>query len=348
MDFSISDVTNRQPGEGNIFPQFDGGGNLNSVFPLSTTFYCFHEKKTWQVAIAPDDESGSASINTNLPFRERMGVNSNYGAYGGERGIYFINTATEKPELMVLQLFTGATAANVAAPQEISNLIDLTDFNFDDAQVFEFQDFVLVACAQIRNGVADSFNSRVVVYNKKSGTFDLLEYPVSRFAEYDGALIAGDPLTDNVFVLFSGIDEDEGIIGNNFWTSGALDFGMEGQKTFSRIRLEGLIQSIQKVDVSLSLNGGEFVKVATIDGKGSYVDTEASVVVGNNTLGSETIGGGEIKANPFRVEFKVNTGRFEYVRVKLSAQFAGFFACEMISFADIRKKARKVPSSRVG
>src|SRR5690606_26915296 len=45
VDFSIQDPSDRQPGEGNYFPQFDGGGLLRSVFPLATVFYCFHEKK---------------------------------------------------------------------------------------------------------------------------------------------------------------------------------------------------------------------------------------------------------------------------------------------------------------
>src|SRR5690606_12876817 len=156
VDFDIDDVSDRQPGEGNIFPQFDGGGNLNSVFPLATVFYCFHELKTWQVSIPADDESGTDSIATNLPFREKMGVKSAYGAYGGEQGVYFINTADpSKPTFMRLELFAGATESNIAVPKGLSELIDFASYAFDYAVVHEWGDYLLLCCQQIRNGVPD-------------------------------------------------------------------------------------------------------------------------------------------------------------------------------------------------
>jgi hypothetical protein len=328
---------------GNKFPQYDGGGNLNSVFPLATVFYCFHELKTWQVTF-PTDET---AVKTNLPFREKMGVNSHYGAHGGERGIYFVNTATEKPEFMRLELFTGTTEANVAAPKLLSELIDLSVFNFDKAQIFEWMDYVLIACRRIIAGVVENENSRTLIYNKKSGVFDILDYAVSRFAEYEGALLGGDSLTNNVFILFSGIDDD-GFKIPNYWTSGQINFGIPGQKRFTRLAFEGFIQKTQKVKISLKYDEGNFVEVATIDGQGSYVNQAASASVGSNTIGSTTIGGGgEISAAPFRVEFRIQSPLHQWIRLKLEAVQLGYVSIESAAFRDIKEKSRKTMPERI-
>ena len=352
-DFSIADTSNRQPGEGNIFPQFDGGGNLNSVFPLATVFYCFHAKKTWQVSIPVDDESGTDSISTNLPFRERMGVKSNYGANAGEHGIYFVNTADEnKPEFMRLEFLEGATEANIAAPKTLSELMDFSPHAFDEAVVFDWEDYVLLACQRVRNGVADAFNSLLYVLNKKNGAWDRTDIPASRLAAWGGGLLAGDPITDNVFTIFSGFDDDENIIANH-WTSGLSDLEMQGTKRFTRFVVEGLIQKSQRFKVQFSFDGGDWVDGETIDGAGDYVDTATSVSVGSHTVGSKIGGGGAtVTANPYRYEFRVQSPRFNYVRVRFEAcvtdddgqEGGGYVSIHSYSYKDIRQKGlRSMP-----
>ena len=349
VDFSISDPSNRAPGEGNYFPQFDGGGLLKSVWPLATVFYCFHEKKTWQVSIPVDDESGTDSISTNLPFREKMGVKSEDGAFAGEKGIYFINTAdSQKAELMRLELYAGATSANIARPKLLSEIIDFSPYQFDYAVVREWGDFILLCCQQIRNGVADAYNSRMFLYNKKNGIFNLLDNPASKLEDYNGTLLAGDPITNNVFTLFSGFDDDENLIPN-YYTEGEKDFGIEGTKRFSRMRFEGLIQISQKYEVQLSFDGRTFVTVFTVEGTGSYVDTTQSISVGSYTVGAKVGGGGAtIFASPYSVEFTVQSPRFVKVRPRLQATGGGYVSVNNFSFLDIREKSgRKLPENTV-
>lgn len=348
LDFSFN-VANRTPGTGNYFPQFDGGGSLNACYPLATTFYSFHDVKTWQTAIPTDDGASDVSLISNLPFREKMGVKSKYGAFGGEKGIYFVNTANpSKPELMVLTLFQGATQANIAAPQLLSQLIDFSEYDFERAVIFEWGDYVLIACGRLKNGVAEGFNSRVFLYNKKSGVFDLTDFPVTRLAEYYGMLLGGDALTNNVYVLFSGFDDDGEIIPN-YWTSGMLNFGVSGQKKFTRMVFDGLIQTAQQLKVYLSFDGGDFIEIFTIEGDAKYVDKSKSISVGNYTIGSKVAGGGsgEVFANPFQVEFKVQSPKFEYTRLKIEAVSGGFVQINEIIFKDIRYKGRKVMPSRM-
>ncbi len=351
LDFTISNPAARVAGEGNLFPQFDGGGHLNSVFPLSTVFYCFHEHKTWQVSIPVDDESGTDSISTNLPFREKMGVTSPYGVFGGEKGVYFTNTADpNKPEFMRLELFAGATAQYVAQPKLLSEDIDFSAYAFGKNVVHEWNEFIFNCCQQVRNGATDDFNSLMFALNKKNGAWDVLDYPVSRLAGWTGGLLGGDSVSNNVYTLFSGWD-DSGVPIANYWTSGQTDLKVRGTKRFTRFVVEGLIQRSQRYSVQMSFDGGDWVEAEIIDGTGSYVDSSTSIAVGSNTVGSKIAGGGAtVFANPYRHEFKVQSPRFRYVRVRFEAcalsedlsntePGGGYVSIHSYSFKDIRQKS---------
>lgn len=358
MDFSIANVSARAPGEGNLFPQFDGGGPLNSVFPLATVFYCFHSLKTWQVAIPVDDESGTDSISTNLPFREKMGVKSIFGAFGGDQGIYFMNTANpNKPKFTKLELYAGATQSNIAAPNDtLDELVDFSPYVFDKSAVIEWNLYHLIAGQQVRNGTTDDYNSLVFVRNRKSGAWDVLDYAVSCWTDYGGILLGGDSVTSNVFQLFSGFDDDDNTIPN-YWTSGQSDLGMDGLKRCTRFVVEGLIQNSQRYDVQFAFDGGAFTTVAQVDGGASYVDTSASIAVGANTIGDKILGGGAtVFANPYRAEFRVQTPKFHYVRVRFQAcaldddeeAGLGYVSIHGYAFKDIRQKSlRSLPERTV-
>jgi len=344
LDFTFADT--RVAGTGRFFSQFDGGGSLNSVFPLANVFYCFHSLKTWQTTIPTDDDDQGSTPASNLPFREKMGVSYPYSAFGGAQGIYYINNSNpNRPEVYQLELFTGATSANIAAPSLISKALNLSNYVFDKAVVFEWGIYVILCFQQVRNGEIDDFNSRMFIYNKKSGTWDLLDYPASRLAEFDGALIAGDPLTNNIFTLFSGFDDDGQDIPN-YWTSGYTNHGVSGQKVHNRMVIDGLIQAPQQIEVSFAFDGGDFVKAFTIDGTGSYVDTGKSIAIGATVEGSKVVGGGVVAyANPFYVEFVVNSPRYEYVRIKLQAIGGGYAQINYLKYKNIRYKgARSMPT----
>ena len=347
LDFSFADT--RVAGTGRFYSQFDGGGSLNAMFPLSNVFYSFHTLKTWQTTIPTDDDDQGSTPGSNLPFREKMGVSYPYSAFGGATGIWYINNSNpNRPEVYQLQLFTGATSANIAAPVLISKALNLSQHAFDVAVIREWGIYVCLCFQQIRNGITDEFNSRMFLFNKKTGAWDLLDYPCSRLDEYEGTLISGDPLTNNVFTLFSGFDDDGSLIPN-YYTSGYTNHGITGQKVHNRMVFDGLIQSAQNIDVSLSYDGGAFVKIFTIQGTGSYVDTGKSIAVGAYVEGSKIIGGGAtVFANPFQIEFIVNSPRYEYVRVKLEATGGGYAQINLYRYKDIRYKGvRSMPERTI-
>lgn len=346
-DFSFTSPT-RVPGEGRFYSQFDGGGNAASAFPLSNIFYTFHKLKTWQTSVPTDDNDAGTTAGANLPFREKMGMTSPLGAFAGALAIYYVNNANPAlPEIYALKPRSGSSFPNVAQPTLISKLLNLSSYVFDQAVVFEWAQYVLVCCQQIRNGVTDNFNSRTFVYNKRTGTWDLTDYPATQFAEYAGTLLAGDTLTNNVFTLFSGFDDD-GYTIPNYWTSGYTNLAVRGMKSTQRMVVNGLIQKEQSIAVDIAMDGGAFVNTFTIQGTGSYIDSGRSIAVGSYVVGSKVAGGGQtVFANPFEVEFALNTDRYEWIRVRFRAMGGGYAQINYYSLKMNKFKGESVPPQRM-
>ena len=63
-------------------------------------------------------------------------------------------------------------------------------------------------------------------------------------------LLAGDPISSNVFMLFSGFDDDESPIENH-WQDGQINLGTDHLKVAHHMRVTGLIQNDQDIKVSL-------------------------------------------------------------------------------------------------
>lgn len=347
-DQSVTPAT-RIAGSGRYFPQFDGGGALQACIPLANVFYSFHTKKTWQTSIPTNDDDSSATPSSNLPFRELTGVSSPYSAEGSSLGVYYINNANlARPEVYQLQPRTGATSASLAAPKLISAALNLgATYGFDHAVMYVWNIYALLVCQQVRNGSTDAFNSRTFIMNTRTGAWDLTDYPATRLAEYMGSLISGDPLSNNIFTLFSGFDDDGSLIPN-YWTSGYTNHGVPGVKTTMRMVVNGLIQSSQRIRVSLSYDGGTFVEAFIIEGDGSYVDRSRSISVGQSTVGSKINGGGpEVFANPFEVEFGVNSDRYEYIRVRFEALNGGYAQINYYTYKINRYKGERIPNERL-
>jgi hypothetical protein len=167
--------------------------------------------------------------------------------------------------------------------------------------------------------------------------------------QYYGNLIAGDSLSNNVFTLFSGFDDD-GFLINNHWTSKAYLFA-EGLKKVNRFVIRGLIQSSQNIDIYFATDFGNFIKVFTVVGTASYVNTGNPNIVGSNTVGSQVVGGGNgvgtpIIAYPYEVEFIVGSDLFEYIQVQFQANNIGYCSIDQFVWKDIRWKARKSSPTR--
>jgi hypothetical protein len=294
---------------------------------------------------------GNATVaGQNLPYRSNFGIPYWRAAYPTPDGILVLdNSHPAEPKVRFMEISPSVAALITIVPESISDQLDLSPYGFGLSVARRWGDYDLIAFENVTNGVVDSVNTRMLVRNIFSGLWDLTDYSVSCLEEFNGTLIAGDSLSNNVFTLFSGTDDD-GTNINNHWISKQFLFA-EGMKKLNRFILKGLIQSNQNIDVYFSYDSGEFVKTFTVQGNGSYVSTGSPQVVGANAVGSQVVGGGSgqgapIIAYPYEVDFPIGSDQFEYVQVQFQANNIGYCSIDQFTFSDLRWKGRKSDPSR--
>jgi hypothetical protein len=336
LDFDTSSLG---AGKAKIFRQ-DDGGPFMAVLPFLDVEYCFHLLKTWALTTTIDDTSA-----TNLTYRA-IGIPYPRAAKETPDGILCIDVSNPN-DPKVRRLEIGQNTNNLTiVPTSIFDAIDLSIHAFDYAVAFRWGDYEIVCCQQYRNGMADAFNSVMYVRNVFSKAIDRLDYRASCLDIYDGALIAGDSISSNVFTLFSGFDDDEVAI-ENYWQDGQLNLGTDNLKVAHRMVVKGLIQKDQSIQVSLVLDDGSAVDVYTIEGDGDYVDQGVNTPIGSFTLGSKVIGGGgEATAHPFEVDFPIHTDKFERISVRFEAIGIGHAAINSYTYKDLRDKGRRSLSTK--
>lgn len=333
-DFSFS--ATRLAGEGNIFRQDDGGGKFMTAQSFGDAEYCFHEFKTWVLTLTSTDTGA-----TNLIYREGVGIPYHKASVATGDGIYYLDKLVSNPAVRILEY--GRFLSNVV-PRSISDQLDLTGYEFDTAVMFEWGNYICLACRT----QDETVNNRMFMYNRIWKTWELHSFRASTLDNYNGALIAGDSGSPNVFKLFSDLTDEEAIIENHVIT-GDDYLDKEGVKVVNRMKVAGLISEDQKLEVSVSIDNEPFNLVQTINGRADYVDATARKAIGNTVLGEEQIGGeytvddDVILAAPYEVEFYIGTRRFQRIRVKFEATAIGYVSVSEYGFVDIRDKGRRLP-----
>lgn len=338
LDF---DTSSTGTGKAKIFRQ-DDGGPAEAIFPFMDVEYCFHLLKTWALTTTIDDTKA-----TNLTYR-KIGIPYERAACETPDGILVIDVSNpNEPKVRRLQIQQNTTNTTII-PASISDSLDLSAHAFDYGVAFRWGDYEIVCCQEYVNGTANAYNSVMYVHNVFSGAWDKLDYRATQLTISDGALLAGDPLSNNVYTLFSGFDDDDSPIDNH-WQDGQLNLGTDRLKKANLMRVTGHIQKDQSIKVSVILDDGEPVEVFTIEGDGSYVDTGIDTPIGSYTLGSKVIGGGgEATAHPFDVTFPIHTDIFQYISARFEAQEIGHAAINSYVYKDIRDKGtRSLPIKTV-
>lgn len=332
LDF---DTSSTGAGKPKNYRQDDGGGNLMAILPFLNVEYCFHLLRTWALTTSLDDTES-----TNLPYRN-IGIPYPRAACAAPEGILLIDKSNPS-EPKVRRLEIGQNTDNLTIiPTAISDALDLSELAFDYAVAFRWGDYEIICAQEYVQAQALDFNSVMYIRHVYSKAWDKLDYRVSCLAEYNGTLVAGDSISDNVFTLLSGFDDDESPIANH-WRDGQLNLGTDNLKVAHRMVVKGLIQKDQGVKVSLILDDGPPVEVFTIEGDGEYVDQGINTTIGSYTLGSKVIGGGgEAAAHPFEVDFGIHTDRFQHISVQYEATDIGYAAINSYTYKDLRDKGRR-------
>lgn len=360
----ITDFTKsatRLAGEGFIFRQDEGGGPVKAINQYNQVYYCMHLKKTWILDIGQTDTSA-----TNLPYRQKVGIPNLRASVETGDGIYYIDDQ-DKDDVKARLLTYDRSGSTQVLPVAISNNLDLSDYNFDECAATAFGDLILYACA-LKNstttidGIEVPVNNRTLMYNKKWKAWDILDYAVTCWDFYDGALVGGHSITNNFIEFFSGEDDlDSESAISNYWIGNLDDLDIEGLKKTRQFFIRGLIARDQKLKVSLSIDGGPFVEIGhtdvgsvhtyAIEGTGDYVSA-SSVSLGAQILGKHILGGGSGSKRtglPFERQFRISTGEFEYIKVKYEAMAIGPVSVSQQKYVDNRRKGRtKVPQANRG
>lgn len=333
----ISDYTEsgtRTAGQGATLRQDDGGGKAMTIQSYQDVEYCLHEKKTWALTLTADDTNA-----TNLIFREKVGIPNWRAAVPTGDGIFYIDD-TDKSKPM-LRLLTLSENSSVVIPVPISLNLDLESYRFDMAWALEWNEYIIFGCRTSGSTV----NNRIILYHKIWKSLDYLDYYASCAAVFNGGLVIGDSLSNNVYQIFSGLDDDGSII-TNYWEGALSDIETDGLKRTKRFIVEGEIGPDQTIQVYISYDSGSYAPLGTIEGSGTYVDKSQAVNVGAVTVGRTEVGGGgssgAIPAYHYLREFRIDSGKFERCKIKYEALGLGYASVSTERYKDIRSKGNKV------
>lgn len=345
----ITDFTKsatRLAGEGFILRQDESGGKFQSVKSYNNVYYCLHTKRTWALTLAIDD---SPSGTSNVPYRHKVGIPNDRAAVETGKGIYYIDeTDGNDTKIRLLTYDTGGSQQVIPVP--VSNNININDYTFDQGASFKYGNFICFA-GRLKTSTV---NNRTLVFNDLFNCWDILDYAITCMDTYEGALVAGDALSDNFMELFSGVD-DLGSPIFNYWEGKMDDLDIDGLKKSKRVKIIGDIGPDQKMKVSVSLDNGPFVEIRTaddaiagvhaIEGSGSYVDRGQRVSVGPETLGKGEVGGGGsgIEAYHYEREFSIGQDDFEEITFRFEGMELGYLSVSAYEANDVRFKGKKTP-----
>lgn len=332
----ITDFTKSAPrtaGQGFVFRQDDGGGDIQTVASYGDVEYCLHKHKSWALTLTADDTNA-----TNLIYRENVGIPNWRAAVPTGDGIYLIDDYDQTdPKFRLLTLNNISTQV---IPISISDALNLRDYRFDRGVVEEHGDLVIFE-GRHKDSPA---NDTTFIFDKRYKSFDRLDLAFSCLAKLNGALIAGDSVTDNVFELFANFDDNNSII-SNYWEGNLSDLEIQELKKLKKFWVQGEISHDQILKIYLAFDRGSYVLVGTQTGTDENVDTAPRPVIGSDAIGAATIGGtGEISVYNYIKEIRLQQGKFNHVKVKIEATSIGYASLSTYTYHDIILHGQRLPS----
>lgn len=338
-DFTFSGT--RLAGQGDLFRQDVGGDRIQTVLVQDGRYYSIKARSVYELDLTADDRNA-----TNLVFLKDIGCQFFRSAVATSLGMVLLDTSNpDKPKLSRLE-------RNLAGDNLVPN---------DLAPQFDFSAFVWDACAMETWGenivftgrTSDSTNNnRLFLYNARLKTIDIFNFEATVLMKNAGLLYAGDALSENVYNLFSGFDDDGFNIENN-WDGNAERFGFEELKRFRYLVFRGQISPDQNIEVYQSYDNDDYQLVGTIRGDGNYVDTANPYTIGSTAVGSAEIGGGGdgVTAYDYFHSFRVRTPKFYQRRIRFKATGTGYCSISFHKDQDIllSGSGNKIPKKyRVG
>lgn len=343
-DFTKSST--RLAGEGFVFPQDEGGDPImNVIIGGATGYYSMKQGSAYRLLI--DDTDLNA---TNEVYRKQLGTLSLRGSLATGAGVIFINTHNpEKPEMTIL---TPNLAGDSLVPKVLFPEFKFANYLFDDCTIDVYERYILVACKTL----TATNNDTLLLCDMTAGTVNITSYAGRTFASTGGLLYMGSSITQTVYQLFSGFDDD-GYAISNFWSGKGETFGFSkdskggghlGQslKKYRKMRFRGGISPNQSIGVYISYDDAGFQLVGTILGSGSYVDYYSPQTIGSNYIGLAQIGGDTLTSiYSFLMEIRLKkVPKFRKRAVKFVALGIGYAHIEYQMDYDLSMYEDKIPA----
>ena len=331
----------RAAGEGFQFPQDEGGDAILTVLIGSDGYYSLKKRSAYKLSIDDTEINNNYTSNytSNLVYRKELGIQSFRGAVSTSEGIVFINTSNqEKPEMTILKknLTGDAFEPKVLFPQ-----FKFANYLYDDATLETYERYVLVACKS-KNAVN---NDTILMCDMINKTVDITSYTARTFARDGINLYMGSSISESIYQLFSGFDDD-GYSIDNYWTGKGETWGISNLKKFRKIRLKGSISADQSYEVYIDYDSSGKQLIGTVLGSGSYVDYSSPQTIGSNFIGSAQIGGDDlINIFPYFLEIRLKkVPKFRKKQITFKALGIGYVDIDSELDLGIELYENKLPS----
>lgn len=332
-DFSYS--ATRVAGEGFYVPQ-DAGGDaiLNVLVGQDGTYYSVKQNSIYQLRI----DSGDL-IFTNEVYRRELGVPCYRSSISMQYGIVFMNTANyERPEMTLLE---KNPIGGQVTPRVLFTHFKFSNYDYTDCTIDTYDKYVLVACRTLNSLTNDT----ILLCDVENKTVDVTKYAARTFAKSGGDLYMGSSITESVYKVFNGFDDDGSMLDNK-WTGKGETWGSENLKKYRKVRLLGQISADQSYEVYINYDGSGEQLVGTVVGSGSYVDYSSPQSIGSNMVGEAQIGGDSlVTIYNYFVEIKLKkVPKFRKRQIAFKALGIGYVDIHSQLDLDIEQYEGKVPS----
>lgn len=330
-DFTYSGT--RTALQGDAVRQDEGGDAIKNIIFYNGTYFSFKEKSVYSLTWA---DTG-LSFN-NVVFRTNIGLPYWRSIIATSKGIIFIDNANQdKPELTILkQNITG----DHLEPITLANHFDFSNYSWNNSTLGTFGEFIVFS----GKTSTSTINNKLFLYNTRRDTVDILPYGATTITSSEGHLYIGDTITDNIYEILSGFDDDNDTI-ENYWISNDEKYGSENLKKFLRLRLKGLITPDQKLEVYINYDNDAYTLVGTILGNGTYVDIDNVYGIGTQGIGSAVIGGEtSVDGSFYFAELKLSGIKFRKRSIKLKATGIGYISVNMMDDMRIKFYQSRLPS----
>lgn len=331
-DFTYS--ATRTALQGDAVRQDEGGDAIKNIIFYNGTYFSFKEKSVYSLTWA---DTGLTF--NNIVFRTNIGLPYWRSIIATSKGIIFIDNANQdKPQLTILQQnITG----DHLEPITLANHFDFSNFSWNNSTLGTFGEFIVFSGKTSTSTV----NNKLFLYNTRRDTVDILAYGATTITNSEGHLYIGDTITDNIYEILTGFDDDNDII-ENYWMSNDEKYGSENLKKFLRLRLKGLITPDQKLEVYVNYDNDAYTLVGTVLGDGSYVDIDNVYGIGTQGIGSAIIGGetSTIDGSFYFAELKLSGIKFRKRSIKLKATGIGYVSVNLMDDMRIKFYQSRLPS----